>query len=728
MERVKGYQIALKDLPAGLVSALVSIPMALGLAISADIPMHSGLISAVVGGLVVAWLGGSYVAVSGPGVATTAIWWVGVATLGNGNLVLGFQSMLMVSLISGFLMYLIGYVRMTHWIDLVPRMVIRGVLASMGVWLMTQQVLYLLGAIPPLNLHIEDMMRTLPEYLHHSVLGEIPYQITASGIMALVFIIIYTSYNNRWIRILPAGVWIVVISLTLIGTRPFIPGGLDFDPTPWLVDLPSIWERWWFTPEFNAISHPKFLYFVLTLFVISWAENTSNLRAVDRLDPLGRRTDVHKEMRALGIATIVSAALGGMTVNSAIARSSVNVQSGARTRFSNAFHGIFVALIVLIAGKYVEWIIVPMLAAIVVFSGYKLAAPKQLRIAADIGWEQFVVFVVSAFVGFTFGIGYAILTGWIIAFVLQLIMTGMPGYILRNLLKPNTLLYQESDQTYMLSIKHFGNFINLFRIREKLDTVPSASRVIVDFSLSKFIDGNVLESLRYYESMFRRRGGALEIIGLDNLVTKSEHPFAPWLAIEHIESDELLSPRQQTLKEWCGANQWNFELETSQVIDCFSAFSFFSTRRVDQVRNLIRGEWNHHRFLMADVDYHQGAFIAKDTVKATLLCIELEGQPLPEFLLDKERLFDRMAQLAGIKDINFEDDHVFSQKFKLSGPREKAIRKLFTPELRSFLKDSNIYHVESDGKRLLIYQKERLLSVGEIKDMVSFAAELVLRL
>ncbi|TNE27316.1 MAG: SulP family inorganic anion transporter [Bacteroidetes bacterium] len=723
--RLQNWTFVKKDsLPALLVGP-VSLMFAIGLSLVAHAPIEAGVIAVVIGGFMVSAFGGAYVNISGPGVHSAAAWMMGALILGGGSLDRGYFMMLAAGAISGALIMAVGLTRQVHRFDIIPIAVRRGIVALLGVWIIIGQIPLLFGAEPFYDYHsIGEIISKYPYFLNRAVDGITDYWISGLGLTALVFMIIYSSYQNRLIRMLPAPIWLLFGGIALAGYLRINEGAGYVASLHEQVHFHEGVMEWFHRANFSMIGTWNFWSVVLGFTLVSLNESVTNLRATDRLDVQHRRSDINTELTALGLASVFSCLLGGLNVTATIAQSSTNVQLGATSRFSNLNNVLVVLLLMLLASPIVEELLVPAVAAMMVYIGYRMAAPSHLRSVAEIGWEDFVGWAVAFGLGWKFGLLYGILGGVLTMILLQLLTSGKFGHILRFLFRPNTLLYQEDDNSYLLSIKHYGSFLNLGRVREKIDTVPSSAEMIVDCSLAEFVDQNVLIQLEYYEELFMRRGGRFEVVGVDDLPVKVHHPFASWMPFGEAPSDTgPLSNRQEALAEWAEENGYSYHPGVLYTGQPYYRFQYFKTVRIEGQRNRLVGEVAGLNFIMADVDYFQGEFIARGSTHSTMMYIQTEVQ-LPQFVLDRERLLDRVASFAGFSDINFDEHPTFSSKFKLQGSNEKAIREFFSKDLIELHLANPEYHLEARGNQVLIFEKERLAGANEMKGMVSFAEKL----
>ena len=169
----------------------------------------------------------------------------------------------------------------------------------------------------------------------------------------------------------------------------------------------------------------------------------------------------------------------------------------------------------------------PALAAILVYTGYKLSAPNNLIRIYKIGKEQALIFVTTLVATLLTSLTTGILLGILSTLLMHIILNKSVVLFSRNWLKPNVLMYLEEEAgNYYVSVKNFCSFLNFFKLKSKLDEIPHSEHAIIDFSLCEFVDHTVMEGLNDYSRSFSRQGGFFEIIGLDIHEAKTEHPFA----------------------------------------------------------------------------------------------------------------------------------------------------------------------------------------------------------
>ena len=707
----------------GFVVSLIALPLSLGLALASGAPPIAGVITAVVGGIVVSLLGGSHLTITGPGNGLVVATLTAVTALGSGNPLHGYLFTLAAVVVSGALIFFMGLFRFGNLSDFFPSAAIRGMLAAIGLIIMSKQLHVMLGITEPEARTTMGLFASLPESIGLLFNGQVPAAAWLVGLAALLIMFLYAQIRIKAFHFVPAPMWIVVLAILFTGFSHHLPPGMKLSER-FLIDIPDNFLSELSFPNFDKFWTGDFWIAVISLSLITIIESLLSIRGVDKLDPKKRRSNVNKDLRALGLATMVSGALGGLNVVTVIARSSVNVTNGATARSSNFFHGAFLLLFVLLFSSQLQMIPLPALAAILVYTGYKLTEPRVFREIYMVGWEQLVIFLVTMFTTLFTNLVTGIVAGFLLSLVFQLTVLPRVGLFVRYLFRPNTLLYREDDGQYHLSVRAYSNFINFIGLRRKLDSIPQSARVIVDFSLADFVDYSVMEQLQNYYQSFREGGGDLEVIGLEDLGAKTPHDLAPRMPHSEVKSSRAkLSRRQKALRLF--ARKLNFEFSHQEILDFseFKKFKFFQKRLIDRGRNKMTGELGRIRMTLADLDYHEGALITRESHHSTMVLLALPAS-IPSFVMEKELLLDRVAHLAGFRDIDFKMHPDFSRSFKVKGQDRDALHRFFDDELIEFFQSNKAFHLESNGEALLIFEKERLGIIREIKQLVSFASRL----
>jgi len=475
------------DLPAGIVVFLVALPLCLGIALASGAPLFAGVITGIVGGLVVAWASGSQLSVSGPAAGLTVIVFHAIDTLGS------FQAFLLSVVLAGGLQLGLGFLRAGVIGAYFPSAVIKGMLAAIGLILIMKQLPHAVGY----DADFEGDEAFLQSDAH-TTFSELAYSLQAispgAAIVSGVALLIMLLWDSRFFKksavlsLIPgplvAVVWGVGFNLY---TQHFAPAfGIAKEH---LVSLPEIqglqgfFQQFTF-PDFTQWANPAVYTVAVTIAIIASLETLLSLEAADKIDPLKRVAPTNRELKAQGLGNLISGLIGGLPMTAVIVRSSANVNAGGRTKVACFTHGVLLLLSVMFISRYLNLIPLACLAAILLLTGYKLAKPKLFKEMYAKGASQIVPFVVT--------IGAILATD-----LLKGIAVGMViglYYVIRTNFQAAITLTRHGHN-YLLRLHKDVSFLNKALLRQALDSIEADGYVIIDASRAQFIDQDILETI-----------------------------------------------------------------------------------------------------------------------------------------------------------------------------------------------------------------------------------------
>ena len=716
-----------KNIFSGFVVSLIALPLGLGLAIASEAPPIAGIIAAIAGGMVVSLLGGSHLTITGPGNGLVIVILSAIVGMGEGDLYQGYLYTLAAIMLSGLLLFIFGVFRLGALSEFFPTTALQGMLAAIGVGILAKQFHVMLGFTDVKGNTINQLV-LIPNSIKNLLSNPSSDIILASaiGVLSLAFLFLYARVRNSVFQLIPAPMWVVIASIGVMYYYDLVLKNPEVLGSNLMITLPDNLMASLPSPDFGKILTSEFMGYTISITLVAVIESLLSIKAVDKLDPLKRRSNINKDLRALGIATGVSGFFGGLNVVTVIARSSVNVNNGGNNRSANFFHAAFLVVFILLFAKQIQKIPMPALAAILVYTGYRLATPENLLRIYKVGKEQAIIFLTTLVATLMTSLTTGILLGILTTLLVHIVLNKSGVLFYRNWLKPNVLMYLEEETgNYYVSVKNFCSFLNFFKLKAKLDEIPPSAHAIIDFSLCEFVDHTVMEGLNDYSRSFSRQGGFFEIIGLDVHEAKTEHPFAIRKSLP--ESSLLnfqisLTKRQKLLQKLSTILDWNYLPDPISNYDDLERFFYFKTKWINFRYNNL--ESKNKEFLLFDLSYSEGAFIAKEDLRSTFLQIKVPKK-MPVFALDKENFMTTILHLSGMDDIDFKKNPDFSRRFYLRGEDEKAIRAFFTDDLIYFFESHPAFYLESNGDSVLIRSKERLASIQEIKQILAFAEELL---
>lgn len=498
------------DIPAGIVVFLVALPLCLGIALASGAPLFSGLIGGLVGGLIVSWLSGSQLAVSGPAAGLTVIVFNAIDALG------GFQGLLVACVLAGIMQLVLGFLRAGIIGAFFPAAVIEGMLAAIGLILIIKQIPHATGY----HAHYEgdesymqdtaltSFMEVLESFSSHISPGSV-----VISVVALLIMILWGTASfkkQKWLTLIPgplvAVLWGVAYNVV---TRQFAPEWAVRGEH--LVNLPVSEKATDFfnnfvLPNSSYLSHlgnPHVYTVAVTIAIIASLETLLSLEATDKLDPLKRLAPTNRELKAQGVGNIISGLLGGLPITAVIVRSAASINAGGTTRVACFTHGVFLLLSVMFLAHYLNYIPLACLAAILLYTGYKLANPVLFKTFYQKGMSQFLPFVITVIAILVTDL----LKGMAIGMVIGLFFVIKANY--------HAAITLTQDGThYLLSLNKDVSFLNKALLRKFILSIPEQSTVTIDASKAKFIDHDILETIEDFLATAPDDGIKVEAIDL----------------------------------------------------------------------------------------------------------------------------------------------------------------------------------------------------------------------
>ncbi|MDC3253033.1 SulP family inorganic anion transporter [Crocinitomicaceae bacterium] len=719
------------DVIAAVSVSLVALPLSLAIAVAIGIPPIAGLITAFVGGVVTTFFRSSKLAINGPAAGLIGVVIAAILSFQNEDTsaIQAYQYVLAAIIVAGGLQVLIGLLKWGRIADVFPTTVIHGILASIGIIIFAKQMHVAMGTTS----NAENTVGILKDILYK--LPEInPYIAIISGI-GLVLLIFHARISYKVFHFIPAPVWVLAVSVPIVllynhldteGTMIF--GEAFKQPENYLIEVENNWMDNLPFPDFSKAHTFSFWAAVISINLLSTVITLAGAKAVDALDPYKRTTNMNRDLVGVGLSSMVSGALGGLPVITVIVRSTVNVHNKAKTKWSNFFHGLFIALFVLFLIPVIQLFPKAALAAVLVFTGIKLASPRKFVEIYKQGLEQLVFLIATVVITLYKDPLIGLLGGMAITLVAHLLIArvSIPQFI-QMVVNSGTRLRENQDGSYTLRVKGVANFLSMLRLKGLLEKVPAATSLQVDFSKTRLVDLTFQEKLIEFRREHRLTGGKVQIVGLNQHVASSNHKIALKSLI--LPNYQKASPRQQRIKKIAANNGWMFTQEEQVDSIELLEFDFFRSRPIEYKMNVIGGDFKESNvdWEISDITFDEGAMLSKEVYKTTVQLVHLNRE-IPSFVLEQEgifdKIFDRVLSINPL-DIDFTSHPIFSKKLKLTGEDEKAVRSLFTAELLEFLESEEIYHIECNGRALIIFKSLRIAKTGEIKNMVRFTKEFI---
>ncbi len=501
------------DAASGFIVFLLALPLSLGIAKASEFPPIMGLITAIIGGVVVSIFAGSRLTIKGPAAGLIVIVAGAVAEFGGGET--GWHLALGAMVVAGLLQVLFGVLKLGKLADFFPLSAIHGMLAAIGLIIIAKQIPILLDVNPLMTKGKGPfgLLAAIPEFVMN-----LDPKATLIGVISLIIMLGWPMIKNSTIKKIPAPLVVLAIAIPAELWMNF----QETEPAYALVHIGNLMENVKVNVDFSGISQiGLFVKYVIMFALVGSLESLLTVKAIDMLDPYRRKSDANKDLIAVGIGNTFAAILGGLPMISEVARSSSNVNNGAKTRWANFFHGFFILVFLLLASHLIELIPNTALAAMLITVGIKLTHPREFIQTFRIGKEQLAIFLVTIF----FTLFEDLLVGIAAGIVLQLLINIVDWDLLKTLFKTPTEV-SFTDDEYLVEINKSAVFSNYLGIKSKLDAIPPGFNVTIDLKNTIMIDHSVMENLHHFEHDYSATGGKVTIIGLDEHTPVSEHHLA----------------------------------------------------------------------------------------------------------------------------------------------------------------------------------------------------------
>ncbi|MEP6957691.1 MAG: SulP family inorganic anion transporter [Nitrospirota bacterium] len=388
---VRGLKHWRYDLLAGLQVALIGLPLSLGIAVASGAPPITGVISAIIAGFVFPFLGGAYVTISGPAAGLAPALLAGMIALGHGDLTVGYPLVLVAICLTGLVQVVLSLLRAGRFALYFPISVVEGMLSAIGMLIIIKQIPLLLGDQLPSAKSIPAAILAIPQDVHEMNAG-----VFLVGGLSLVLLFLLFGRKERWATLIPPPLLVVGLGS--------IAGWFLHLPTEYLVHVPlDIFQHGIHFPHFSEAWHNQdlwmaFLITIVTLTLIDGTESLATIAAVDKIDPFHRKSDPNVTLRAMGISNILSSLAGGLTIIPGGVKSTTNILAGGRTLWANFYYACCLALFLWFGTGLINLIPLSVLAALLIWIGWQLCAPRVFRKILAIGKEQLLIAVVTVVV------------------------------------------------------------------------------------------------------------------------------------------------------------------------------------------------------------------------------------------------------------------------------------------------------------------------------------------
>jgi MFS superfamily sulfate permease-like transporter len=534
-----GFKRYLKqDLVSGFLVFLIALPLCLGIALASGYPAIAGVFTAIVGAIVTTLLSNSELTIKGPAAGLIVIVVGAVTSFGytGGQDKLAdqraYQMALAIGVVAGVIQIIFGLVKAGTLGDFFPISTVHGMLAAIGIIIVLKQLPVAVGQTAKGEPF--DILRELPDKFANA-----NPQIALIGIVSLAILfglpILKKLIKNKYVDKIPGQLVVLLVA---------VPLGMMFDLShehtysfhnheykvgeQFLVNVPNNLFSAVAQPDFSVFTNSATRYeamkWVLMFTLIGSLESLLSAKAIDMIDPWRRKTNLNRDLVAIGIANTAASFIGGLPMISEIVRSKANIDNGARTRFADLWHGAFLLGFVALAPGLIHRIPLAALAAMLVYTGFRLASPREFVNVFKIGPEQLVIFI-ATIIGV---LATDLLIGIGIGIAVKAAIHVLNGVPVTSIYKSYLEVSTQGEDTVVISAKGSAVFMNWIPFRREIEQLGLAERnnVVIDLSETKLVDHSVMEKLHEMEQDFEQAGLRLEIVGLEGHHQLSSHPLA----------------------------------------------------------------------------------------------------------------------------------------------------------------------------------------------------------
>ena len=716
------------DAIAAISVALIALPLSLGIALAAGAPAMAGILSAIVGGVVTTLYRGGHVSVNGPAKGVIAVILFGITVMDDGS-GQAFNYVLAAIVVSGAIQAVLGVLKLGRLADIFHSSVIHGLLAAIGIIIFAKQIHVALGThseSPSIIQNLIDAVLFLPEAN--------PFVVVISFV-GLLLSLFHSKISFRVFQFFPAPIWVIALSIPFVYLFNFFePHTLEFFGNAYsvgphlLLDIPDNFADSIMHPNFAKINTIEFWTTVISILIITSIESLAIAKAVDKIDPYKRKTDLNKDLTGIGLSTMAAGFVGGLPIIAVIIRSTVNIHNGAKTKWSNLYQGLFLLLLIVVLSPIMKQVPLCAFAILLVYTGFKLASPAVFKQVYNQGPEQLIFFVFTMVLTLYTNLLIGLLGGLLLVMASHMLLAKEPiGQFFKLIYIGGSRVEENPDGSYDLKIKGIANFLGILKVDTLVKTIPSGVNVNIDLSETRLVGMTYMEYLVDYLRVQKDSGGNVVIKGLDTHVSYSTHNRA--LKISLNNAAPKLSPRQLRLQTLANERDFLFNNQVEWDTSYLKKFHFFEIRPIERKSNALKGRFEeiNMSWEISDVTFNEGDAFSAETFNTTLMVLKI-NKPIPVFAMEKEglfeKIFDRVMAFTGFKDIDFEMYPDFSKRFLITGKDEAEIRSFFTDELIRFFENRQIYHIESNGEAIILFDKIKLARTDETIALIDYTKEL----
>lgn len=507
-----------KDFLASIIVFLIALPLAIGISIACGLPIYSGIVAGIIGGIVVGMFSGNSLQVSGPAAGLILI-------IVDIIQQMGVDKLFLIIFLVGLMQIGFGLLAFGKWFRAISPAIIQGMLAGIGISIFLSQFHIMLDSNPQNN--FIDNIKDLLSVIYNSVLpldGSVHHQACMIGLLTISIILLWNVLPYKKLKAIPAALVGIIVSSIVANSLHLGINYIQVSSNFWS-DINFIKIS-----EFSHILNFNVILNALVITFIASAETLLTSAAIDKMSDRSK-TDYDKEIIAQGIGNSLSGMLGGLPITGVIVRSAANINADAQTRMSAILHGIWLLLFVTAFPTVLNYIPISALAAILVYTGYKLIDIKAAKYILNLSKGEFVIYLITLVAILFTNLFEGILIGFACAFIKSAYKVLKVDIETENIEKENKIV-----------ANLHGNitFLQLPTLIDSLEKLPKNKNFTLCANRLHFIDHACIDFIKSWEKERKNNMEGYEI-NIDWDKMSKAYPSFKWHFFHNEDNEKLNS-------------------------------------------------------------------------------------------------------------------------------------------------------------------------------------------
>lgn len=510
------------------------------------------------------------------------------------------------------------------------------------------------------------------------------------------------------------------LAFDLSHEHDYVIGSLNYhiDPSQLLVTLPeNIFD--FTTPDFSQITSAISIKYIVMFALVGSIESILSAKAIDSLDPKHRKSNLNRDLAAVGIGNVITGFIGGLPMISEIVRSSANINNGAKTKMSNFYHGLFLLLIIAVAGSIIQKIPNAALSAMLLFTGLKLASPDEFKKVKNLGYDQLLIFCSTVFIT----LATDLLIGVAMGIIIKIALHSARSANIADLFKLN-IKAEDTSNGVLVRLSGSTSFLNYLGFKKFLENQSTDKDITLDFSEVQFADHTFIENVHHLQNDYSREGRKLEKVGFEEHHFQSTHHLSsrvklinPYLQI----NKNQMSDRALKMKEIAESFNYDFEATASASLVRPYLSPFHILPQFKRAKNFIIGTHDNYNVIFSDMRFESKSnFLLESSTTTVALIYNINQGGIPNFYTQRDNSLFDLSTKYDFKKTELKHPG----KFQLFSDSQPLVDSFFNKDVTNFISD-NHYCVESQRRVFMIHANwQQLTSETEITKLIEFTQKL----